>query len=279
MIGRPGSRFRWAWARRSTAAAFLALLFLGRFDWFPWLKGTTTATTIGHIVPFADPLAAIEVMLATRSVQLELLLGATILLIFGALAGPVFCGWVCPLGLLLDLNDTLRRWVANRTRRTGWSLPEMSIPRAVRCGVLALVLGFSLVAQLPAFQILSPINTVSWVVVFFAWHGVLLVSVIAVVEHVAPRIWCRSLCPLGAVYSLMGGFARLRVYVRPHRGGKVRCGQCALYCPMGIRVMEEYVLSNKPSIDDPDCTRCGECVDRCPTKILRLGVRCADPDK
>lgn len=279
MMGHLRSRFRWGWARRSTAVVFLGLLFLGRFDWFPWLKGTTTATTVCHVLPFADPLAATEVMLATQSIQLELLLGAVTLLAFGALVGPVFCGWVCPLGLLLDLNDVLRQRVANRIHRTGWSLPEMDAPSGLRCGILALILGFSTVAQLPVFQILSPINMVSWAVVFFAWHGLWLVAAIAILEYVAPRIWCRSLCPLGAVYSLIGRFARLRVYIRADEADKARCGQCTLYCPMGIRVMEDYVLPGRPGVDHPDCTRCGECVDRCPPGILRMGLRCTNPDE
>jgi ferredoxin len=35
--------------------------------------------------------------------------------------------------------------------------------------------------------------------------------------------------------------------------------------------MEEYTLAGKLSIDHPDCTRCGSCIDACPRGVLKLG--------
>ena len=62
---------RWTWARRVTAGAFLALLVLGALPWFPWVKGSMTATPWFGVVPLVDPLAALEVTLASRTVQLS----------------------------------------------------------------------------------------------------------------------------------------------------------------------------------------------------------------
>jgi len=265
--------FRWVWARRTTAAVFLLLLVLGRYEWFPWLKGNTAATTVCRIVPFADPLAAIEVTLATRRAEIDLLVGAGVLLAFGVLAGPVFCGWVCPLGLLLDLNDALRRGWTQRLHRGSWLVRGLRVPAEIKYGFLGLALGFALVARLPAFQTLSPINIVAWAIVFSAWPALLVVGALVAVEHIASRVWCRSLCPLGALYSLVGRYGLLRVRVDPARAGKLRCERCTQSCPMGIRVTEDYVVAGKSAIDHPDCTRCGACVDACPSGALRLGMR------
>ncbi len=266
---RPARLRRWTWARRATAAAFLALLALGRFEWFPWFKGATTATTLFGAVPLVDPLAALEVSLASMSLHATLLLGAAIPLAAAVLLGPVFCGWICPLGLVLDLNQELRRRLPRRLRRRlgrGGSLP-----RWTRHLALGLALGFSLAAGIPAFQLLSPINLLAWSVIFGLASALWVIALIAAAEWFAPHAWCRSLCPLGALYAGLGRFALLRVRVRSEHVARRRCRLCTLGCPMGIRVMEEHVVACRSALDHPDCTRCGDCIDACPEGVLRLG--------
>ncbi len=268
---------RWTVARRLVALVFLALLFLGRFDWFPWFKGAATATTAFGRLPFADPLAALEVLCASRSWQTDLFVGAALLLGFALFFGPVFCGWVCPLGLVLDLNESVRRRLLGKKRLRKGKGPALRLPRGVRYGVLGAVLGFAIVAGLPLFQTLSPINLLVRSI-GFAWDPFLLVlGGLLVIELVAPRLWCRSLCPLGAVYSLCGRVAPFRVRVHPETAGRLQCGQCTVHCPMGIEVMGDYTLAGRTVIDDPECTRCGACLDACPGYVLRLGFRSSVP--
>ncbi len=291
---------RWKWARRATALTFIVLMVLGARPWFEWFRGSTTGSRLLEVIPLADPLAAIEVTLASRALHGTMWLGAGILIGACLLLGPVFCGWVCPLGLLLDLNDGLRRRLVrlpggkrnSRRRERG-----LRVPRVTRYGVLGLVVGFSAVAGLPVFQIVSPINLVAWTLVFFAAPGgeqsewpariaagaqaavtaagplLWFLAGIVLAEYFLPRLWCRSLCPLGALYSLVGRRAPLRVRVNPREAGKSRCEYCAYDCPMGIEVMRDYTLAGKPSIDDPECTRCGECIDTCPRGVLALSFR------
>ena len=269
--GQPSHLRRWCWARRAVAAAFLVLLILGSFDWFPWFKGSMTATSLLGIVPFTDPLAALEVTLATRSWHGSMLTGAFLLIASGALLGPLFCGWVCPLGLVLDVNDAVRRRLLRWTTRGREDRRRSGLPSGTRYVLLGATLGFSLVAQLPAFQVLSPINILAWGVIFAPGLGLLAVFGIALVEYVFPRLWCRALCPLGALYSLVGRYGLFRVQVNPAQAGKNPCGMCSPRCPMGIRVMEEYTMPRRPTIDHLDCTRCGECIDACPHGVLRFG--------
>jgi ferredoxin-type protein NapH len=253
-------RFR-TW-HRLTALAFIVLLFLGAQEFFPWFKGSTTATRVFDTVPFADPLAAIEVALASGTLDETLFIGAGLLVAVGLLLGPVFCGWVCPLGLLLDLNQVIRKRV---TRRPGGRLP-----RIVKYAVLGFALAFSLFASLPAFQIVSPINFLSWLLVFNPTESFFLSALLVLlfVEYAVPRIWCRALCPLGAFYGLIGRFAWLRIHVDPDHRCPPKCRQCSIHCPMGIAVKEEY--TSRVSIDHPDCTRCGDCVEPCPKVMLRF---------
>ena len=41
--------------------------------------------------------------------------------------------------------------------------------------------------------------------------------------------------------------------------------------PMGIEVKTRHVGAGQPTLDDPECTRCGTCVDGCLGEILSLG--------
>jgi len=267
----------WALLRRLTAFAFLGLLYLGSLESVAWFRGTTTATRLLDFVPFGDPLAALEVTLATRELAVDLLLGAGVLVVATLLLGPFFCSWVCPLGLVLDLNQALKNRLVKRWRRYRWM--HLSLPRDWRLLVLGLALGFSLVGGLPLFQTVSPINIVAWSLVFGAGLPLLLVGVIAVVEWFAPRLWCRTLCPLGGLYSALGRRALLRIRVAESQVTRRRCRQCTLSCPMDIRVMEEEVVACHSVVGDPDCTRCGACVDACPERVLGFGIESATTDR
>ncbi len=259
----------WTWARRTTAAAFLTLLVLGVKSEYHWLVGSATSTRLFGVVPFADPLAALEVMIASRSLTGTLVLGAALLMLLAVLLGPVFCGWVCPLGFLLDLNASLRRRVAVKlVLKSRWKMPAWTLPRVTRALVLGAVVGFALVGRYPAFQTLSPINLVVWTLQWGVTSAALFLVVLAIVEWVAPRLWCRSLCPLGGWLALLGQWARLRIGIRRELAGRAPCHRCTLHCPMGIRVMEDHSLAGKPAVDDPDCTRCGSCLEVCGQGVL-----------
>jgi len=261
----------WTWAHRGTTGLFLALLVLGRFEWFPWFRGSTSATSLMDVVPFIDPLAAVEYLVATRSMEVDVLVGAGILLVSAALLGPVFCGWVCPLGLLLELNQSLRIVVLRGLGRRVVDVDRGPAPGRLKYGVLGLVLGFALIASVPVFQALSPINIMVRSLVFVAGPGLALLLGIVLLEYLQPRIWCRVLCPVGALYSLVGRFGLFRVHINPELAGQIRCQQCTRTCPMGIAVMEDYALQEKSWVDHPDCIRCGQCIDACPRGVLKLG--------
>ncbi|KAA3615204.1 MAG: 4Fe-4S binding protein [Planctomycetota bacterium] len=263
----------WALARRFTALAFLALLVLGAQPENSWLHGSLTATRFLDSLRFADPLATLEVILASGHFYPSLLLSAALLLVIYALLGRAFCGWICPLGLLTDLADSVRTFLRRNLSRLGLRTPEFSTPTAWKYWLLAFFLALSFVSALPTFQILSPINWLAWALIFGGGVEWILLAAIVVVEFFSRRMWCRSLCPLGAFYSLVGRLAPWRVWIHPEKAGLVPCRKCTRGCPMGIAVMEDYSMAGKSSVSDSECTRCGACIDACPRGVLRLGFR------
>jgi ferredoxin-type protein NapH len=273
----PPSRTRavrwWTWAHRFTATAFLATLVLGRHAWFPWIKGSITSTRLAGVVPFVDPLSGLEVMLASRSATGMMLLGVGATVLIAALLGRVFCGWLCPLGLLLDFGDDLRGRLGSPQSRRKPVLPQFAISGELKYWLLALCLVLSTVTAVPVFTAVSPVNLVALAVVFGAGIEVSLIALLVVLEPFSRRLFCRGVCPLGAFYSLLGKWGVFRIRVRRQSACPRRCRGCSLSCPMGIRVLEDHLLAGKTTVDDPECTRCGACVDRCGDGVLRLGFR------
>lgn len=262
----------WTIARRLTATAFLMVFVLTATGHVTFLVGDLAGSKLFDALRLTDPLAAVEVTLATRAVHETFLLGTVILLATAVLLGPIFCGWLCPVGLALDVWHGI---VARVRRLVG--LPYTRKPRgnahAWRFAVLLFCAAFALTSGWPLFQTFSPINGVVWAIVFgvsFAW---VFLGGIALLEIVFPRVWCRFVCPLGALYSLFGRFAPLRIRIDREQAGKLQCGLCTSDCPMGIPIMEEFTLRGRTSIDHPACTRCGTCTERCPRTVLRLGFR------
>ncbi len=260
----------WTWSHRLSAAAFLALLVLGQQERFPWLKGSPTATRLLAIIPFVDPLAGLEVMAASRNVTVTLLVGVALTTLIAVVFGRVFCGWLCPVGLVLELGDRLRNWLHRRLARLRVKVPQFHVPKGLKYWLLLLFLGLSLVAGIPVFTSASPINIVVLSVLFLPLVGLIVIGLLIVLEHFSPRLFCRSICPLGALYSLLGRYAPLRIRVRTGCE-RMACQRCTQHCPMGIRVMEDYVLAGKPAVNDPECTRCGTCSDVCGAGVVKLG--------
>lgn len=274
-----GRRFpRWTWARRLVALAFLAVLGWGAVGASPWVRGSTAATRLFDVVPFVDPLAALEVGLSTGHLTATMLLGSGLLVGVTLLLGPVFCGWLCPLGFLLDLGQGFRAFLRRRFGHTRKQPVRRQLPAGSRIATLGFFLGLALVTGLPLFQTVSPIHLVVRALLFGSVLGLVVVAGIAVLEVFFPRIWCREICPLGALYGLLGRFAPWRVRIDPHLAGRAPCRMCTVSCPMGIRVMEDYTLAGKASVDDARCTRCGSCLDACPRGVLSLSFRATTRD-
>jgi polyferredoxin len=239
-----------------------------------------------------DPLIALTHMLASR----EVLAGSSLALIslgITLLAGRAWCGWLCPLGTLLDLFS-LRRW-----RQRKWNPPESL--RQIKYVLLLLILFAALFTNL-TLLILDPLTlltrtlTVSvWPVLdrlvtaletalyqvpflrttistFDQWvrpglfsqilhpyQGAFLFSAIFLVllglNLLAERFWCRYLCPLGGMLGLLSKVAILR---REVSAECTSCDLCTESCPTGT-----IDPSNGYQSDPGECTMCMECLYGC----------------
>jgi len=250
---------RWTIARRLVQLAVVGLLLSPLWSRTVFEGNLAAGALFG--LQLSDPLATLQVLLLTGSLTLALLAGTGIVLaVYGLLGGRVFCGWVCPVHLLTDLAD-LFPWTRRLPR---WRLSGKFTALAVTA---ALTLAFGV----PAFETLSPIGIASRALTFGVGPGlVLLVGIVLAESLLARRIWCRSLCPLGGLYALLGRVGLLAVAYRPERC--THCGLCRQTCFVP-EVLEPALAGRALRVHAGDCTRCGACIGVCPEQALAFGFR------
>lgn len=210
-----------------------------------------------------DPLLALGVAFA-HGLGGSLLLVALPALVLVALLGRFFCGWVCPYVPLLAASNALR-WLLGRL---GWKLPDHRLPRRTSLVVLVAVLAVSALLGTQVAPLLYPPSLIGREVfraVFFGSFGAgaLVVGAAFAFDTLVSRAgFCRSLCPGGALFALIGSASPIRV--KRDAARCTDCTVCDVVCNLGQRPMADRL--------DAGCERCGRCVSACPTGALTLGL-------
>ncbi|MFO1218226.1 MAG: quinol dehydrogenase ferredoxin subunit NapH [Burkholderiaceae bacterium] len=269
-------RTRWLLARRLTQAAVLAAFVSGPWWGVPVAEGTLAASRWLGVLELSDPLVALQALLAGHVLAAAGLAGAALVALFYALlAGRLYCAWVCPINLVTDAVEALRR---------AFGLGRFALLRAdrrLRHVVLVLALAASAATGSVAWEAINPITISLRALVFGAWSGglVALATVAAIDLVVLRHGWCGHLCPVGAFYGWLGRFGRLSVHA-VHAEACTRCGDCYAICP------EPHVIAPvlRPgataiAIADADCLRCGRCIDHCDEDVFALRLAASTPHR
>lgn len=226
--------------------------------------GSLSSSHIGD-VNLLDPFAALQVMCASHAFDPTwLVMALPVVVVYGLVRARAFCGWACPVNLLLEMVDALRAKFGLRVR-------ERVVPRHAKLGVAAAVLVLSALVGIPVFEAVSPISALNKGLVFGSVAGaVTLVLIVAAELFWGHRVWCRALCPLGGFYEALGrvGLARVRI----DHDACTKCGSCLRACLADPVILEPVVSGTETVVRAGDCMACGACVDVCPERALRLTV-------
>lgn len=196
------------------------------------------------------------------------------LFIFGSIFGRFVCGWLCPFGLLQDLFHKIplfrkrKQLPFHKVLKYGKYLVLFGL---VFAGSAFLFTGF---VKIPAFcKFLCPSGTFMGAIPLlganeglrtqisglFYWKlGLLLFLVLLSVKIYRP--FCQYLCPLGAVYGWFNRFSL--VQIQWNKEGCTSCMACKRACPVNLSPEEISVSA--------ECIKCGQCVDACPEKCLKM---------
>jgi ferredoxin-type protein NapH len=219
-------------------------------------KGTLWSMQVGGL-DLSDPLAAVE-MIAASMVSIVIPVILTLVL------GRVFCSWICPANVLFELSGKLRKLL----RLAEIPPADVRFSHKNKYVLLAVGLLAAAVLGLPIFALVYPPAVLSrlahaWVF-GTALTGMLVLTglIIAFELFVSPRWWCRTMCPGGALYGLLGWSRLLRVRLDPARCND--CRKCEPVCEPGLDpVRESYGI---------ECDNCGVCIRHCPDRALFYSI-------
>ena len=259
------SKYRFLIARRLTQILMLVLYFGANAYGWKMLTGTISSSVFMGFLPLADPFAVLQMFAAGAILGADVIIGALIIALFyGIVGGRAFCSWVCPINMVTDLANWLRRVLyLDKIERKVW------VSRNTRYWVLGLTFVVSVITGVAAFEFISPITILNRAVVFGMGMSMAIVVAIFFFDlFVLKNGWCGHVCPLGGFHSLVGKFAPLSVL---HNAPNCTlCMKCKDVCP------ESQVLHmiGKKSIKvmDAECTNCGRCIEVCDDDALGFSI-------
>ena len=243
-----------------------------------------------------DPLIAATAMLAGRII-IGGLLYSLLNLLAALVFGRVWCGWICPMGALLDWispremknkKKPSSKWrtvkyllllvmltaavLGNQTLAV--SDPISILTRSMTSAVFPALryLVFGVESFLYRFDFLWPaldwINSSLLLPIFQGIESVFQAALpvafffllILGLNWIAERFWCRYLCPLGA---MLGIISRTAIFRREVSDACTSCGICAANCPTGTIDKEKGYAS-----DPAECIYCYDCAADCPVNAI-----------
>lgn len=167
--------------------------------------------------------------------------------------GPIFCGWVCPLGTFQEWIGKIGRKIFKRKYNSFIPYKYDKYLRFLRYGVLAWVLYMTAMTGKLAFVDVDPYHAL-----FNFWSsevaagGLIVLGITILASLFVERPWCKYACPYGAVLGLSNLF---RIFgISRKKSTCISCKACDRGCPMNIKVSESGVVKNHQCITCMKCT-------------------------
>jgi cytochrome c oxidase accessory protein FixG len=219
-----------------------------------------------------------------------LILAAILLFLMNAVAGRIWCGYLCPQTVWTDLFFAIERFVEGDRREhmqrdvrkwTAGTYARKSLKHVLWLMVAwwtggAWVLYFS-----DAPTLVKDLATGQAPLIAYAWIGILTVTTYALAGHMREQV-CLYMCPWPRIQAALTDEYALNVTYRYDRGEPrcsvkkaeqlrlqgqpagdcVDCLQCIHVCPTGVDIRGGANLG---------CIQCGLCIDACDAIMSKLG--------
>ena len=253
--------------RRTTQIGLLFLYFSANAYGWNILAGTFGTSMIFGTIPLADPYTTLQVLATGFVLGADVLLGAAIITLFYfVIGGRAFCSWVCPINMVTDIANWIRRKLDLDKEEVNYRFMK----RSARYWIMVVGLIISAVVGIAAFEVFSPITIMQRGIVFgFGMGAAVIIAIFLFDLFGVKNGWCGHLCPLGASYSLIGKYSLIRV--KHNADTCTACMECKVVCPE--KQVLHMISKESISVTDGECTNCGRCVDVCNDDALEFSIR------
>jgi MauM/NapG family ferredoxin protein len=247
-----------------------------------------------------DPLTIFAQLLSSKIFLVSSSL-AILVVILTITAGRAWCGWLCPLGTTLDiLTPRRKKFDETKAPRPSWRKVKYGILLTTLVAALfgnltllildplTILLRTLTVSVLPSIDHLTsnverslsavpilqdPVSSFDALIrpsilpnLSIYYRDAILFAIVflgvVALNWIAPRFWCRYLCPLGAMLGLI---SKVAIFRRTVGEDCKDCRICSARCPTGT------IDADKGYASDPsECTLCLECLEQCPRSSIKL---------
>ncbi len=219
-----------------------------------------------------------------------LVLAALILFLMNAIAGRLWCGYLCPQTVWTDLFLAIERWTeGDRRERMKNDAGPLTVNLAARKALKhflwlmtawwtggAWVLYFA-----DAPTLVHELATLQAPLVAYIWIGILTFTTYSLAGYMREQV-CLYMCPWPRIQAALTDEDAFNVSYRFDRGEPrmsvkkssaartrgepagdcIDCYQCVAVCPTGVDIRDGANLG---------CIQCGLCIDACDTVMTKLG--------
>jgi len=223
-----------------------------------------------------DIFTSMQVYLATYKLPINMLIGAsTILIFYMIVGGRSYCAWVCPYGIISEVGEKFHNSLVNKN-----IIKERKFDHRVRHFFWFIFLALSSFSGYLVFETFNVIGILSRMIAYGWSLAFLWVVVIFLFEvFVSRRAWCTYICPIGTTYGYIGKVSALRIEWNDNCDS---CMVCHDVCfePQVLEITKkkykEQIADKKIKtqyITGADCTLCGRCADVCHADALNFDFR------
>jgi cytochrome c oxidase accessory protein FixG len=219
-----------------------------------------------------------------------LIIAAMTLFLMNAIAGRVWCGYLCPQTVWTDLFYAVERWVEGDRRermlsdKRGWTFTHIrqSVTKHFIWLMIAWWTGGAWVLYFAdAPTLVKDLATFQAPFVAYLWIGILTATTYTFAGHAREQV-CIYMCPWPRIQAALTDEWALNVTYRGDRGEPrvsvkkaeqlrlhgepagdcIDCHQCVNVCPTGVDIRNGIQLG---------CIQCGLCIDACDNVMAEIG--------